>query len=118
MTGDRLNLEQQKGWTPETHSSAPHAVRATLQNPVGASAGVSAHLCENHYGIPELSKKWGFSEDVIRRWFLEKPRPGVLRHFQRKRGKRQYVSLRISESAAEAVYLEKCGFERAGRIDS
>jgi len=73
-------------------------------------------MLEKHVGMPELSKRWGFSEDVIRGWFLERPRAGVLRHSQRKRGKRQYISLRISESAAKAVYLEKCGFEVAGKI--
>jgi len=67
---------------------------------------------EKHVGVPELSKRWGYSEDVIRGWFLEKPRPGVLRHSERKRGKRNYVSLRISESAAAVVYAEKCGFEQ------
>jgi hypothetical protein len=66
---------------------------------------------EKHVGIPELSRRWGYSEDVLRHWFLEKPRPGVLRHSARTRGKREYISLRISESAATAVYLEKCGIE-------
>jgi hypothetical protein len=66
-------------------------------------------MLEKHFTIPELSQLGGgYSEDVIRRWFTEKPRPGVLRHSERKRGKRQYVSLRISESAALAVYAEKC----------
>jgi hypothetical protein len=68
-------------------------------------------LDEKHVGIPELSRRWGFSEDVIRGWFLERPRPGVLRHSVRKRGKREYVSLRISESAAAAMYAEKSGSE-------
>lgn len=70
---------------------------------------VSALLQEKHTGVPELSRRWGYSEDVIRGWFLEKPRPGVLRHSVRKRGKRGYTSLRISESAAAEVYAEKCG---------
>ena len=64
---------------------------------------------EKHYKLPELSERWGFSEDILRRWFLERPRLGVLKHSERKRGKREYVSLRISESAAAAVYAEKCG---------
>jgi hypothetical protein len=66
---------------------------------------------EKHFTVPELSRLWGFSEDVIRGWFLERPRPGVLRHSVRKRGKREYVSLRISESAAAAMYAEKSGYE-------
>jgi hypothetical protein len=118
MALDGLNLEQQQRWTRKTRSSTTHVVPATFQNPVDAFVGGSAHIFEKHFSIPELSEKWGFSEDVIRGWFLERPRAGVLRHSQRKRGKRQYVSLRISESAAEAVYSEKCGFERAGRIES
>ena len=72
---------------------------------------IRSHMREKHVGIPELSRRWGYSEDVIRRWFLEKQRTGVLRHSERKRGKREYVSLRISESAATAVYAEKCGLE-------
>jgi hypothetical protein len=74
---------------------------------VGSSVQTFAQ--EKHVGVPELSRRWGFSEDVVRRWFLETPRPGVLRHSERKRGKRAYISLRISESAAAEVYAEKCG---------
>ena len=66
---------------------------------------------EKHTTVPELAKVWGFSEDVVRRWFMERPRPGVLRHSVKKRGKREYVSLRISESAAALVCAEKCGCE-------
>ena len=66
---------------------------------------------ERHFTVPELSRRWGYSEDVIRGWCLERPRPGILRHSTRKRGKREYVSLRISESAAAALYAEKCGCE-------
>lgn len=69
---------------------------------------VRSHLGEKHWTIPELSERWGYSEDVIRRWFLDKPRPGVLRQSERRRGKREYISLRVSESAAAAVYAEKC----------
>jgi hypothetical protein len=79
-------------------------------NPTDATA--PQLMWEKHVGIPELSSRWRYSEDVIRRWFLEKPRPGVLRHSVHKRGKREYVSLRISESAAAAVYAEKCGCEQ------
>jgi hypothetical protein len=67
---------------------------------------------EKHCTVHELSRRWGYSEDVIRRWCLERPRPGVLRHSIRKRGKREYVSLRISESAAAALYAEKCGCDK------
>ena len=86
--------------------------RCTDPIPIDTSAHVLSVIREKHVGVPELSARWGFSEDVIRRWFLEKPRPGVLRHSERKRGKREYVSLRISESAAAAVYAEKCGLEQ------
>jgi hypothetical protein len=79
--------------------------------PIDSAGRVLSLMREKHVGIPELSKRWGFSEDVLRSWFLEKPRPGVLRHSARSRGKREYISLRISESAAAAVYAEKCGLE-------
>ena len=87
------------------------AVSQTSPIPIDTASRVFSLMQEKHIGIPELSTRWGFSEDVIRGWFLEKPRPGVLRHSARTRGKREYISLRISESAAAAVYAEKCGIE-------
>ena len=78
---------------------------------IDAGGSILSLVREKHSGVPELSRRWGYSEDVIRKWFLEKPRLGVLRHTVRKRGRREYISLRISESAAAAVYAEKCGLE-------
>jgi hypothetical protein len=72
---------------------------------------IATMIREKHFGVPELSKRWGFSEDVVRGWFLEERRLGVLKHSVRRRGKREYISLRISESAAAAVYAEKCGVD-------
>ena len=74
-------------------------------------SGAPAIILEEHYGIPELAKQWGYSEATVRGWFLEKPRLGVLVHQMRKRRKRQYISIRVSKSAATAVYTEKCRIE-------
>jgi hypothetical protein len=86
-------------------------IQAASPIPIDAAGRVFSLMREKHVGVPELSKRWGFSEDVLRSWFMEKPRPGVLRHCARTRGKREYISLRISESAAATVYAEKCGIE-------
>ena len=98
----------------ERDASFPANPSPSLPIPISESARVWTHAREKHVGIPELSRRWGYLEDIIRRWFLEKPRPGVLTHSERKGGKREYVSLRISETAAAAVYAEKCGLVSVG----
>jgi len=60
---------------------------------------------EPHYSVNQLAKQWGFGRTTIRRWFENEP--GVLslgeRRLRRNR-KRPYISLRIPESVAVAVY--------------
>lgn len=70
-----------------------------------------AMMLEEHYGIAALAKQWGYSEATVRGWFLERPRLGVLVHQMGKRGKRRYISVRVSKSAATSVYTEKCRIE-------
>ena len=89
------------------HSDGGRGVPNVVSIDEGGSA--SSLIRAKHFTVTELSKQWRYSEDVLRSWFLEKPRLGVLRHSMRKRGKREYISLRISESAAAEVYAEKCG---------
>ncbi len=52
----------------------------------------------------ELADLWKFDESTIRRMFMDEP--GVLIYGKEKRrdGRRDYVTLRIPESAARKVY--------------
>lgn len=36
-------------------------------------SATAPHWKENHYTIPELAERWGFSDDTIRDWFRHEP---------------------------------------------
>jgi len=58
---------------------------------------------ERHFTVAELSKRWFFSENTIRRLFSEEP--GVVRIARpQTRSKRGYTSIRIPERIAERVH--------------
>jgi hypothetical protein len=58
---------------------------------------------ERHYTVKELAQLWRLDQSTVRRLFRDEP--GVLRipHLRR-RGKRDYVSLRIPASVASRVH--------------
>lgn len=58
---------------------------------------------EMHYTCHELSEKWGLGESTIRKMFRDEPGVLHLAHIRR-RGKRDYVSIRIPGSVAARVY--------------
>jgi hypothetical protein len=63
---------------------------------------------ERHFSPQALAEIWGFSVDTIQRWFEDEP--GVLKHGEavtQKRGKRRKLYLRVPESVALKVYLER-----------
>jgi hypothetical protein len=58
---------------------------------------------ERHFTVAELSKRWFFSENTIRRLFSQEP--GVVRVARpQTRSKRGYTSMRIPERIAERVH--------------
>jgi hypothetical protein len=58
---------------------------------------------ERHFTVAELSKRWFFSENTIRRIFSQEP--GVVKIARpRTRSKRGYTSMRIPERIAERVH--------------
>ena len=58
---------------------------------------------ERHFTVSELSKRWFFSENTIRRLFRQEP--GVVRIARpQTRSKRGYTSMRIPERIAERVH--------------
>lgn len=58
---------------------------------------------ERHFTVAELSKRWFFSENTIRRLFSQEP--GVVRIARpQTRSKRGYTSMRIPERIAERVH--------------
>jgi hypothetical protein len=64
---------------------------------------------ERHCSVSELARRWGFSENTIRRLF--KREPGVLRIVhEATREKRRYTSMRIPERVAQRVHqrLQQC----------
>ena len=58
---------------------------------------------ERHFTVAELSKRWFFSENTIRRLFSREP--GVVKITRpQTRSKRGYTSIRIPERIAERVH--------------
>lgn len=72
-------------------------------SPENAQKGFSPVALERHYTVSELSKRWFFSENTIRRLFFHEP--GVIKIArQPTRIKRGYTSLRIPERVAQRVH--------------
>jgi hypothetical protein len=62
-----------------------------------------APAVERHFTVTELSKRWFFSENTIRRLFSREP--GVMKIARpQTRSKRGYTSIRIPERIAERVH--------------
>ena len=62
-----------------------------------------APALERHFTVTELSKRWFFSENTIRRLFSQEP--GVVKIARpHTRSKRGYTSMRIPERIAERVH--------------
>jgi hypothetical protein len=60
---------------------------------------------EKHYPVSHFAKLWGVSPDTVRRLCVGVA--GVIRlQKQVQAGRRRYVTLRISESAARLIYLK------------
>jgi len=79
------------------HELASNALPATERNTY------SAPSMERHFTVAELSKRWFFSENTIRRLFSQEP--GVVRIARpQTRSKRGYTSMRIPERIAERVH--------------
>lgn len=66
-----------------------------------SSLGVPA--LERHYTVADLSRRWFFSENTIRRLFSKEPGVVKISHPQT-RAKRAYTSMRIPERVAQRVY--------------
>jgi transcriptional regulator GlxA family with amidase domain len=65
-----------------------------------ADSNERPEFLERHYTLAELGDAWHMSNRTLRKWFLREP--GVIRF-----GKSTYTSMRIPESVARKVYLEK-----------
>src|SRR5262245_32577897 len=62
---------------------------------------------EKHFPVDYWAGRWGYSEAVVRKWALDDGGPGILIHTSESpSGKRTYISVRISESAAERIYRQ------------
>ena len=68
----------------------------------------SPAFLEPHHGVAYWSELWALSAKTIRSWFRDEHGPGILRIASgEKRGKRSYITLKISLSAAERVYAAR-----------
>jgi len=81
----------------QDHAAAP----LTLKELVPLAGG--SKETEPHYTVKQLAERWGLDQSTVRRMLRDEP--GVLRlpHLRR-RGKRDYVSLRIPASVAARVH--------------
>ena len=69
----------------------------------GERTTIALSTVERHFTVAELSERWFFSENTIRRLFSGEP--GVVRIARpRTRTKRGYTSIRIPERIAERVH--------------
>jgi len=60
---------------------------------------------ERHYPVTHWARLWGFSPKTVREWFRDEYGPGILRQPNTgRRSKRDYITLRISPTAAARVY--------------
>jgi hypothetical protein len=63
-------------------------------------------MFERHFTVQTLAEVWALSQDTVQSWFEDEQ--GVVKLGNMGgRGKRRKVSLRIPESIAERVYLER-----------
>jgi hypothetical protein len=60
---------------------------------------------ERHYSVSEIAAMWNLSVDLVRKLFRNEPGVLVLGSVKR-RGKRGYMTLRISQSVLERVYRQ------------
>lgn len=68
---------------------------------------------EPHFSVQVLAEMWRLDESTVRRIFEEAP--GVLRLAnERRRGKRDYVTLRIPASVAQREYERRLVAQRKG----
>lgn len=68
--------------------------------------GATGAAFERHFTVKELAERWHLDQSTVRRLFID--RTGVFKIGEKRlRTKRQYISLRIPESVAEQVYLER-----------
>ena len=61
----------------------------------------------HYYTVKEISASWRFSPKVVRKLFNAEP--DVLKYGDRKRGKRPYKTLMISDAAVERVRMRLSG---------
>ncbi len=84
-----------------------HELASSTSGERPTNAVVSA--LERHFTVAELSKRWFFSANTIRRLFSQEP--GVVRIARPPtRSKRGYTSMRIPERIAERVHRRLQGF--------
>ena len=78
-----------------------HELASSTSGERSTNAAVSD--LERHFTVAELSKRWFFSKNTIRRLFSQEP--GVVRVARpQTRSKRGYTSMRIPERIAERVH--------------
>jgi len=78
-----------------------HELASSTSGERSTNAAVSD--LERHFTVAELSKRWFFSENTIRRLFSQEP--GVVKIARpHTRSKRGYTSMRIPERIAERVH--------------
>ena len=81
----------------QDHAAAP----LTLKELVPLAGG--SKETEPHYTVKQLAERWGLDQSTVRRIFRDEPDVLRIPHLRR-RGKRDYVSLRIPASVAARVH--------------
>ena len=72
--------------------------------------GVPTPFEERHHPLRYWAVLWGYSVKTLRQWFHDEHGPGILRIPNvGRRAKCDYVTLRVSPSAAARVYDKRTG---------
>ena len=64
-----------------------------------------ARHTERHFSVRTLAEMWCLSEDTVRDLFRDVD--GVFKIAEKRRGKREYMTLRIPESVAMRIHAER-----------
>ena len=80
-----------------------------------ATNEVQSQASERHYTVKELAEKWALDESTIRKMFRDEPGVLVIGSNGIRAKRKQYVTLRIPESAMLRVYFSRANQSSVSR---
>jgi hypothetical protein len=75
---------------------------------MSAAVPIANDPFERHYSVHEVATLWGLDPTTIRGIFQDEPGVFKFGKWNRRDGKRDYVTLRIPESVLRRVHARRC----------